>query len=111
MYNIKQIFANNIKRLRKNRNLTQEQFAELIGMQWKSVVNFESGRNLANSQNLEKICEKLKVAPAELFMTTENNSIDTLNKLNIILAKMSKKKLNEAYRVIAVLHDESHFND
>ena len=44
-------------------------------------------------------------------MTTENNSIDTLNKLNIILAKMSKKKLNEAYRVIAVLHDESHFND
>ena len=109
MYNIKQIFANNIKRLRKNRNLTQEQFAELIGMQWKSVVNFESGRNLANSQNMEKICAKLKIAPAELFLTEEKSSFEVLNKLNIILSKMNRKKLNEAYRVIAVLFDESHF--
>lgn len=67
MYNIRKIFAANIKRIRKNRNLTQEQFAEAVGIQWKTVVNFESGRNLAGPENLQNICNRMKIAPYELF--------------------------------------------
>lgn len=110
MYDIKQIFANNIKRLRKNRKLTQEQFAEAIGMQWKSVVNFESGRNLANSENLKKICNKLKITPAELFLTFDNKN-DVREKIDIILDKADKNKLDEIYRIVAVLVDKSHFSE
>lgn len=113
MYDIKQIFAYNIKRLRKNRQLTQEQFAEKIKMQWKSVVNFEASRNLPNSENLQKICNELNIAPTELFITfnKDESTQQTLNKINIMLNKMNKEKLEEAYRIIAVLNDKSHFID
>lgn len=109
MYDIKKIFASNIKRIRKSFNYTQEQFAEIIGMQWKSVVNFESARNLANSENLQKICNTLKIAPHELFLTVNNNEKNVIEKINLILKDMSKEKLEETYRVIAVLNDKSHF--
>lgn len=111
MYDIKQIFASNIKRVRKNRKLTQEQFAEIINMQWKSVVNFESARNVANSENLQNICNKLDISPAELFLTNNENedSREVIDKINIILNKMSKEKLEESYRLIAVLNDKTHF--
>lgn len=109
MYNIKKIFAHNIKRLRKNRNLTQEQLAEKIGLQWKSVVNFETARNVANSENLQNICNALNISPAELFLVESENS--TIEKINMILNKVDKKKLDEIYRVIAVLADKTHFSE
>ena len=113
MYNIKEIFASNIKRIRKNRKLTQEQFAEKINMQWKSVVNFEAGRNLANSENLQKICNKLNIAPSELFLIFSENeeAQETIHKINIILNRMDKEKLEESYRIIAVLNDKTHFHE
>ena len=112
MYDIKEIFASNIKRIRKNHKYTQEQFAEVINMQWKSVVNFESARNLANSENLQNICNKLNISPAELFLTFNEDepAKEIINKINIILNKMDKDKLEEAYLVIAVMNDKSHFN-
>ena len=113
MYDIKQIFASNIKRLRKNRKLTQEQLAEAISMQWKSVVNFEAARNLANSENLQKICNKLDIPPAELFLTFNEDeaSQELINKININLHKMGREKLEDAYRIISVLNDKSHFSE
>lgn len=108
MNNIKKIFAENIKRFRKNRKLTQEQFAELIGVQWKSVVNFETGRNIANSENLQNICNKLNIEPYELFIQT-NSKTDTKDKINLLLQSMDNKKIEEIYRIIAVIKDKNHF--
>ncbi|MBQ8388052.1 MAG: helix-turn-helix transcriptional regulator [Clostridia bacterium] len=40
---MEQIFANNIKRLRKNADLTQEELARAIGMSAQSVSKWECG--------------------------------------------------------------------
>lgn len=68
MCDIRKIFASNIKRIRKSLGLTQEQFAEAIEMQPKSVINFESARNLPTGSNLQKICDKLNISPVRLFI-------------------------------------------
>lgn len=92
-YELAKVFGANIKRLRKNRNLSQEKFAEVIGMQLKSVVNFETGRNIANSGNLQKICAKLEIPPAELFMVFPENPT-------------SKEKIDNCMRILNYMSDE-----
>lgn len=112
-YNVKKIFARNIKRIRTNHKLTQEKFAELVGMQFKSISNLEAARSVANSENLENICNTLDVAPSELFLFFNENEDDKqkIEKINIILNKMSSENLDLAYRFLSVLHDPSHFRD
>lgn len=111
MYDIKKIFAHNIKRLRKNRNLTQEQFAERIGVQWKTVANFESARNIASCENLENICNKLDISPAELFLLKAENTNDTKQKIDLILNRVDEEKLKTIYGLILLLNNEIDFEE
>lgn len=112
MYNLKKIFAKNIKRLRENRRLSQEKFAEVINMQWKSVLNFEQARNLANSKNLENICNSLNIPPAYLFTDFQDDetSIKKIDIINVILENMNEEELDIAYRIIVALNDKPNFN-
>lgn len=104
MYDIRQIFAHNIKRLRKSRDLTQEEFAEVIGMQWKSVVNFESGRNLPNSKNLQKICDKLNVHPEEFFFDSETKKLSNkVEQINKTLYRMNEETVNTILKIALAL--------
>ena len=111
MYDIKKIFAHNIKRLRKNRNLTQEQFAERIGVQWKTVANFESGRNIASCENLQSICNKLKISPAELFLLKAEKPSDIKQKIDLILNRVDDEKLKTIYGLILLLNNEIDFEE
>ena len=106
MYDIKKIFAKNIKRLRKERNLTQEQFAEIVGVQWKTVVNFEAGRNLANSENIQNICNKLNISPYELFLTSNEEKCDIKNQINCELEKLNTKELKRILKIIKALNND-----
>lgn len=113
-YNIKKIFSENIKHIRARRRLTQEKFGEAAGMDWKTITNYESGRNIPNASSLEKFCNVLDVAPSELFfMRSEDEEAQTI--INKILVKLNKikdkQKLKEVYRIVSVLEDDSHFID
>lgn len=55
------------KRLREARkkipDLSQERFAELVGVEGPSVSRWETGKDFPDSSRLPKICEVLRVAP------------------------------------------------
>lgn len=59
--------ALNIERLRKERKLTQEGFAEKIGLSRASVVNIEKGRQQLSVKNLFAICEFFGIKSNELL--------------------------------------------
>lgn len=106
MRDLKKIFSSNIKRLRKNRNLSQEQFAELVNMEWRSIQNLESGRNLARSQNLQKICDNLNIPPTELFLSEESDNIfEKISQINTILNGMDEENIDIIYRIINALNN------
>lgn len=113
MYNLKQIFAKNIKRLRLNKKLSQEKFAEAIGLQWKSIANFESGRCLASSKNLQNICDRLNISPVELFLNTSQNksNIDKIKDIEILINEMEPQMLDIAYKIIFILAEKPKKNE
>lgn len=69
--NIKKEFGEKIKRMRKNRNLTQEQLAEMIDISPRNLSGIEVGANFVKAETLEKILTALNTTTEELFSNIE----------------------------------------
>lgn len=67
MKTTKVLLGEKIRELRKNRGLTQEQFAELIGVEQKHVSRLELGKSLPTIERLEKITQTLGVSLRDVF--------------------------------------------
>ena len=106
---IKKELGEKIKRIRKLRNLTQEQLAELIDISPRSLSNIEVGSCFVKAETLEKIIDNLNITTEELFA---NEHIKTKDELIIgiegLLLKAEKdiKLLEKVYRVLKGLIDE-----
>ena len=56
-----------IAELRKEKNLTQEELAELLGVSSKSVSRWENGKNLPDAALYQPLCQALGVNLTELL--------------------------------------------
>lgn len=59
--------AQNIKRLRKENELTQVELAEKLGISKQSIISYEKATTFPTSDILEKMMEVFNVKPNELF--------------------------------------------
>lgn len=99
--NAQQLFGKRIKELRKKRNLTQEQLAELIGIFQKQIGNIETGTTFTTMGNLEKLAQVLGVEVSELFEYNHQKTRDALiEEIHKIVSDVSDEKLKIIYRVI-----------
>lgn len=64
---IKQLLGKRIQKIRKSKNITQENMAELIGIETVSMSNIERGKYYPTAENLNKIVQVLGVRTSELF--------------------------------------------
>lgn len=92
-----------IQRYRKIRGLSQEKFAELIGIATNTLSSIETGKAFMTAQTLEKITQVLCVTLSELFefpAKKQNTDIykQILKKLELI--KHDKERLNILYKLI-----------
>ena len=78
-------FGKRLKEIRKRKGLTQEQLAELVGMETVNISKLELGEHLPKKENLEKLCKALEIEPKELFdfgyMKTKNELIIDINNI------------------------------
>lgn len=79
-----------IQNIRKKKRLTQEQFAELIGIDPKNVSKIENGNNYPSSETLTAIANALGVDVYELFVFNNEISYDEMR--NAILSSLSDNK-------------------
>lgn len=70
-----------IKQLRKQLNLTQQQFAERIGSVQNTITGYETGRRLPSNQVITLICKTfnvneqwLRTGEGEMFIVLDRNS-------------------------------------
>lgn len=69
-------FSENLKKIRKNNNLSQEQLADKLDVSRQSVSKWESGSAYPEMDKMLKICEIFKLGIDELL----NQDIDDLEK-------------------------------
>lgn len=88
-----------IKELRKLKRLTQEQLAEMVGLDIGYISKLEVGRNFPKIGTLEKIAQVLDVELVELFQFTRSKNTDLKNSIIEIYNNLSKEKQYTLYRV------------
>lgn len=82
-----------LKKLRKALDLTQQEFADRIGIKRNSFANYETGRNTPIDAIIVSICREFNVSEdwlrdgiGDMFLPTDRNAD---------IAKLTKQLLNE----------------
>ncbi|MBQ7409780.1 MAG: helix-turn-helix transcriptional regulator [Clostridia bacterium] len=84
---------------RKNKNLSQEEIAEKIGVSRQSIYAWESGKSVPDIENMSKLCQVLDITANDLtnglkYSSTENENLKDVNK------RINKKTIK---RIILIL--------
>ena len=81
-----------IAKLRKDKNMTQGELAEKIGVSINAVSKWERGLNFPDVSLYKKICDELNVSIEELI-NGEKNLKQTSNENKTIVSKKKTKKI------------------
>ncbi len=93
----------NIRELRLRNNLTQEEFAEKIGISIQGVSNIERNRYQPTADTIDKICYAFEITPAQLLIIPSKNNEDIIKNIVTLLADCKLKKLKQIYDIISIL--------
>ena len=95
---VSKLFGFNVQKFRKQRNLTQVELSQKIGISQKHLSDIETGTKFPSVHVIEKLSKELNAAPALLFGGTELN--------NAIIITAINNMMNELAPKIAILNNE-----
>jgi len=87
---IQAVFAENMKKYRKEAKLTQEKLAEICGTDYRYIGQMETGIRCPSLDYVERIASALKIAPYRMFYDENNYKEDDGF---TVLRKEQKQKL------------------
>ena len=101
-----------IAELRKEKNMTQQELAEKIGVSSKSISRWENGRTLPDYSIIKGLCKNLNISINELFSGEKIESKDFKeiadnNLLNVL--ENSSFTLKEKIKYYGDKWDKEHF--
>jgi len=97
----KKTINSGIKRLRERNKLTQEQFAEKIGMSVQGYRNLEHNKYQPTADTIDKICTIFDIAPIDLLLPEQKSDIKEVRK--IIDYKLGSCKLEKLLRISSMI--------
>ena len=103
MFDLKKLFGENLKQIRKRKGLTQEKLAELIGMDTRNLCKMENGNHFPQAKNLEKIIEVLDINIIELFDFQDDTESNLKQKIFYYVDKLNLKELKLLYDFVKIL--------
>lgn len=101
----RKLIGQRVRYYRNLRNLTQEQLAEFMCFNTKSISLLENGHNYIALNKLPKLCQALEIEPYQLFIFDKRNmKSETIREdIQEILDTMDNKKLKLAYNLLYTL--------
>lgn len=106
---LKKLFGKNLKLIREDKGLTQQELAEMLDMQTNSIGLIEIGQRAASFTTIEKIAEKLNINYSDLFDfnfgvdKSKEKLVSDLNKEIVDFDKKILKHLVEYSRMLKPL--------
>lgn len=97
------LINSNIKELRLKHYLTQEEFAERIGISLQGLSNIERNRYQPTADTVDKICNAFDITPAQLLVKPVQDNDDIIKNIVTLLSDCKTKKLKQIYDIICIL--------
>lgn len=100
---MKKLLGKRIKELRLRKNLTQEQFAEILNMGERNLSKIECGINFISADTLEKLVKALDISAKDLF-DFEHLRDNSIKKNELIkLIEEDKIDIDLLYRIYSAI--------
>jgi transcriptional regulator with XRE-family HTH domain len=110
MRKIRDVLAENLKKNRRLRGLTQEQLAEKAGVSSHYVAMVETCKTFPKPEMLERFAKTLGIEPYHLF-AVENDPNDPNERLyKKIINEMKHMALDIKQTVKETINEECHYN-
>ena len=90
-------FEEKIVELRKQKNLSQEELAEQLGVSRQAVSRWELGQTLPDIPNLLQLCELFRVS-ADYLVRGEEQAVTKSDQSAKTLAKLSREREKSRYQ-------------
>lgn len=79
-------FANTIYNIRKERNITRKELADLIGVSDRTISKWENGSTVPDLETIKKLCNELGISP-DSIVKSEKNYKDRLQDFKRMVGK------------------------
>lgn len=100
MYKLETI-GSKIKELRRNRRLSQEELADIINVNFRTIQRIETGRNVPSLETLSKLAQAFEINIRDFFnFEYLKDRKEIIGSVNEILNKMDDEKLRTFYRAV-----------
>lgn len=103
--NIQQNFGTVIRALRRERNLSQEELANLSGLHRTYITDIERGTRNVSLKNITRIAAAMNLSLQEMFMLVDQCSRDERNILSDSIAKGSFR--DEPIEIVLIEDDQN----
>lgn len=97
MNDYKTLLNSNIKKLRKEFNLSRDEFAEKVGVSTDTICNLENNRYAPKPETIDKICESFNITP--LFLLKPNLSSNKKQVLDVIGLELEHFDVEDLYLI------------
>ena len=71
---IKERFAENLKKFRKSKKMTQEKLAEIVGVDFRYISFLENAKGFPSCELIEKLSNALQINVSDFFKYGESLS-------------------------------------
>ena len=97
-------FGENLKQIRKSKNISQEDLAERLGVSRQSVSKWETGENYPSMYNIMCLCDIFKCKINNLVHESmpEFNSLDKEIKMSVVKFKENEQKKMKGFTKVLV---------
>jgi transcriptional regulator with XRE-family HTH domain len=92
---LKQIFVQNLKKLRKIKKISQMKLAEKCDTDASYIGQIEMGIRFPSMELIEKIARALRVEPYRLFMEEPDEPCGDLDDITVFLTKLPNQAREE----------------
>lgn len=101
----KKLLGRRIKELIKQKDISQEKLAELVGIEPTALSNIVTGRNYPLMSTLEKILQVLEVDFSDVFQFEHHNETKELQELIAEILNSHPDRMKDFYRIAKALVD------
>lgn len=98
------LFGKKIKKIRESRKETQQQFAEIVGLEPTTIGLIETGKRTISFKTLERIATRLGIEYYELFdFDIDNNHPKLVKSIEKELNKFDNKTLKLILNIMKLI--------
>lgn len=106
--NVRDIIATNLKKIRKEQNLTQAQLAELTDLSNTYIANIECGKTWISDTTLEKLSSALNTDFSTFFLSDSSTQKINEPSVNTLIQKYKKQILQNDEEIFKAFQKELH---